>query len=128
MVLWRLRYKLSLRDRAAMFLVRGFEFTHEAGRDWEARYAPLMTQQLRSQRRGLAGKSWYADETDLKVAGKWHYLYRAIARDGNLVDTLLSQTRVWPQPSIPVSLPRSRRGWEWAGPASFSASSATRAR
>jgi hypothetical protein len=43
MVLWRLRYKLSLRDLAEMFLVRGFEFTHEAVRDWEARFAPLIT-------------------------------------------------------------------------------------
>src|SRR5437763_3701732 len=40
-VLWRLRYKLSLRDLAEMFLERGFEFTHEAVRDWEARFAPL---------------------------------------------------------------------------------------
>jgi transposase-like protein len=29
-VLWRLRYKLSLRDVAEMFLERGFAFTHEA--------------------------------------------------------------------------------------------------
>jgi putative transposase len=43
-VLWRLRYKLSLRDLAEMFLVCGFEFTHEAVRDWEARFAPLITQ------------------------------------------------------------------------------------
>src|ERR1043165_946399 len=35
-VLWRLQYKLSLRDLAEMFLVRGFEFTHETVRDWEA--------------------------------------------------------------------------------------------
>jgi transposase-like protein len=37
-VLWRLRYKLSLRDLAEMFLERGWEFTHEAVRDWEARF------------------------------------------------------------------------------------------
>ncbi len=43
-VLWRLRYKLSLRDVAEMFLERGFGFTHEAMRDWEARFAPLITQ------------------------------------------------------------------------------------
>ena len=41
-VLWRLRYKLSLRDLAEMFLERGFEFTHEAARDWETRFAPLI--------------------------------------------------------------------------------------
>jgi putative transposase len=30
-VLWRLRYKLSLRDLAEMFLTRSFIFTYEAG-------------------------------------------------------------------------------------------------
>ena len=29
-VLWRLRYKLSLRDLAEMFLIRGLVFTYEA--------------------------------------------------------------------------------------------------
>jgi putative transposase len=92
-VLWKLRYKLSLRDLAEMFLVRGFEFTHEAVRDWEARFAPLITEQLRSRRRGKAGHSWYLDETYVKGGGKWHYLYRAIDRDGNLVDSMLSEKR-----------------------------------
>jgi putative transposase len=92
-VLWRLRYKLSLRDLAEMFLARGFEFTHEAVRDWEARFAPLITEQLRARRRGKAGRSWYCDETYLKVNGKWCYLYRAIDRDGNLVDSMLSEHR-----------------------------------
>jgi putative transposase len=41
-VLWRLRDILSLRDVAEMFLVRGFVFTHEAVRDWEARFAPFL--------------------------------------------------------------------------------------
>lgn len=92
-VLWRLRYKLSLRDLSEMFLVRGFEFTHEAVREWEARFAPLITAQLRSRRRGKAGRSWYVDETYLKVSGKWHYLYRAIDKAGNLVDSMLSEKR-----------------------------------
>jgi len=43
--------------------------------------------------RGQAGKSWYVDETYIKVHGQWHYLYRAIDREGNLVDTMLSETR-----------------------------------
>jgi len=46
-VLWRLRYKPSLRDFAEMFLERGFEFSHEPVRDLEARSAPLIAQQLR---------------------------------------------------------------------------------
>ena len=92
-VLWRLRYKLSLRDLAEMFLDRGFVFTHEAVRDWEARFAPLLTAHLRAKRRGHAGVSWYVDETYVKVNGKWCYLYRAIDREGNLVDARLSETR-----------------------------------
>ena len=48
-----------------MFLERGFEFTHEAVRDWEARFAPLIADQLRAKRRGQAGRSWYVDETYL---------------------------------------------------------------
>lgn len=92
-VLWRLSYKLSLRDRAEMFLVRGFVFTHETVRDWEGRFAPLITEQLRARRRGKASHSWYSDETYVKVHGKWCYLYRAIDRDGNLVDSMLSEHR-----------------------------------
>lgn len=38
-VLWRLCYKLSLRDLAEMFLERGFVFTHEAVRIWEVTLA-----------------------------------------------------------------------------------------
>jgi len=92
-VLWRLRYKLSLRDRAEMFLERGFAFTHETVREWEARFAPLLADHLRTKRKGQAGRSWHADETYIKVRGVWKYLYRAIDRDGNLVDSMLSEKR-----------------------------------
>jgi putative transposase len=92
-VLWRLRYKLSLRDLAEMFLERGFVFTHETVHDWEARFAPLLADQLRTRRHGQADTSWYVDETYLKVHGKWCYLYRAIDHNGNLVDSMLSEKR-----------------------------------
>jgi putative transposase len=92
-VVWRLRYKLSLRDLAEMFLERGFEFTHEAVREWETRFAPLVADKLRSKRKGQAGRSWHVDETYIKVDGVWKYLYRAIDRAGNLVDSMLSEHR-----------------------------------
>ena len=92
-VLWRLRYKLRLRDLAEMFLARGFVFSHEAVRDWEARFAPLLAARLRAKRRGTIGTKWHADETSVRVNGTWRYRYRAIDRDGNLVDALLSEKR-----------------------------------
>jgi len=45
-VLWRLRYKLSLRDLAEMFLTCGLVFSYEAVRDWEAKLTPALAQNL----------------------------------------------------------------------------------
>ena len=92
-VLWRLRYKLSLRDLPEMFLVRGMVFCHETVRAWEAKLTPALAEELRRRRRGKAGRSWYVDETYLKVDGRWCYLYRAIDRSGALIDVLFSEHR-----------------------------------
>lgn len=92
-VLWRLRYKLSLRYLAEMFLARGFVFTYGVVQAWEVRFAPLLAAQLRAKQRSTAGGKWHVDETYLRVEGRWCYLYRAIDRDGNLVDALLSEKR-----------------------------------
>ncbi len=92
-VLWRLRYKLSFRHVAELLLHRGFEVSYETIRVWEFRFAPLVSENLRSERRGTAGRSWYLDETYIKVSGRWRYLYRAVDRDGNLLDSMLSEHR-----------------------------------
>src|SRR5215510_3949098 len=78
LVLWRFRYKLSLRDLSDMCLDRGMEFPDEAVREWETKLAPTLPQ----HRRGRIGRSWYCDETYLKVKGRWVYVSRAIDRDG----------------------------------------------
>jgi putative transposase len=92
-VLWRFRYKLSLRDLAEMFFQRGIVFTHEAVREWESKLAPLLSETLRKRRHSQVGNSWCVDETYIRVQGQWRYLYRAIDRDGHLVDVRLSTTR-----------------------------------
>jgi transposase-like protein len=61
-----------------------------------AKLLPAMGEALRKRRHGTgrrSGQSWYVDKTYLKVHGRWCYLYRAIDRDGNLIDTMLSATR-----------------------------------
>ena len=53
-----------------------------------------MGDELRKRRREIrrgAGASWLVDETYLKVRGRWTYMYRAIDRDGNLIDAMLSE-------------------------------------
>jgi transposase-like protein len=55
-VLWRLRYKRSLRDLPEMFLIRGIVFSHEVVRDWEAKLTPVLAEGLSRRRRGKVGK------------------------------------------------------------------------
>jgi len=92
-VLWRLRDKLRLRNLAEMFLSRGLVFSHEAVRDWEGRFAPLLADRLRAKRRGHGGMKWHADETYLRVDGRWCSRYRAIDREGNRIEALLRERR-----------------------------------
>ncbi len=95
-VFCRLRYRLTLRDLSEILLLRGFTVSHECVRQWEAKLLPVMGEALRKRRHRTgrsSGRSWYVDETYLKVHGRWCYLYRAIDRDGNLIDTMLSATR-----------------------------------
>jgi putative transposase len=95
-VLWRLRHRLTLRDLAEMFLIHGLVFSHEAVRGWEAKLAPVLAGELRRRRHGRGGARgwhWRVDGTYPKVRGRWCYLYRAIDRDGDLVDTMLGEHR-----------------------------------
>src|SRR3712207_5908227 len=95
-VLWRLRHRLTLPDPDEVFLVRGLVLSHEAVRDWEAKLAPALADELRRRRHGKGGargRHWHVDETYIKVRGRWVYLYRAIDRDGNLADVMLSEHR-----------------------------------
>jgi putative transposase len=111
-VLWRVRYKLSLRDLAEMFLQRGFRFTHETVREWEVRFGPLLAEHLRRKRRKHAGRHWYVDETYVAVKGKWAYLYRAIDSDGQLVDAMLSERRDMAAAQAFFESARSVTGWK----------------
>ena len=96
MVFCGLRRGLTLRDLSEILTLRGIEVSHEAIRDWEAKLLPIMGNALRKRRHGTrrgAGTTWYVDETYLKVRGSLTYLYRAIDRDGNLIDAMLTEHR-----------------------------------
>jgi putative transposase len=62
-------------------------------REWGAKLTPALAENLRLRRRGHIGRSWYVDETYLKVAGRWYYVYRAIDGTGALIDVLFSEHR-----------------------------------
>lgn len=78
---------------AELCLLRSVTLTHKTVRDWEQRFAPYLTNQLKRRRKGKCSTRWHVDETYIKVSGTWVYYYRAIDRDGNLVDAMMSKTR-----------------------------------
>jgi transposase, IS6 family len=56
------------------------------------RFTPLLAEVARPCRHAV-GDRWYADETCVKVAGQWRYVYRAIDRFGQVIDGSVSPRR-----------------------------------
>ncbi len=56
------------------------------------RFTPLLIDAARPCRHA-AGDRWFVDETYVKLAGRWVYLYRAIDQYGQVIDVLVSQKR-----------------------------------
>src|SRR6266851_7109430 len=75
-VRWYLRYSLSYRDLEELMAERGLSLDHSTIARWVLRYAPELSQRIRRHLRRPGG-SWRVDETYIRVAGQWTYLYRA---------------------------------------------------
>ncbi|MCB5412488.1 IS6 family transposase, partial [Pseudogemmobacter faecipullorum] len=59
---------------------------------WVVKFAPLIAARAQVRKRPTAS-SWRMDETYIKVKGRWCYLYRAVDRDGQTLDFMLSDRR-----------------------------------
>jgi transposase-like protein len=46
--------------------------------------------------RHATGDRWFVDETYVKVAGRWRYLYRAVDQYGQVIDVILAEQRDTP--------------------------------
>ena len=91
-VRWYLRYGLSYRDVEELLAERGVCVDHVTVYRWVQRFTPEFVEAARS-RRHCPGDRWFVDETYVKVAGRWTYLYRAIDQYGQVVDVWLSRRR-----------------------------------
>src|SRR5215472_7873155 len=59
---------------------------------WVQHYAPVLNQRIRREMRDRK-RSWRVDETYIKVAGKWAYLYRAVDSSGETIGFMRSPKR-----------------------------------
>ena len=91
-VRWYLRYGLSYRDVEELLAERDVTVDHVTVYRWVQRFTPEFTEAARPGRHA-PGDRWFVDETYVKVAGKWTYLYRAVDQHGQVIDVLLSVRR-----------------------------------
>ena len=91
-VRWYLRYGLSYRDVEELLAERGIAVDHVTVYRWVQRFTLLLIDAGRPCRH-VPGDRWFVDETYLKVAGRWVYLYRAIDQFGQVIDVLASPKR-----------------------------------
>jgi transposase-like protein len=91
-VRWYLSYGLSLRDLKEMMAERGISVDHSTIHRWVVHFAPLLADRFNRRKRAVTGR-WHADETYIKVRGRWTYLYRAIDSNGDTVEFRLSEHR-----------------------------------
>jgi len=91
-VRWYLRYKLSFADISELLLERVANVSRETIREWVQKFGPHIGKILDKKRRKI-GNRWHVDETYVKVAGIWKYVYRAVDGDMEVIDVYVSDHR-----------------------------------
>ncbi len=91
-VRWYLRYGLSYRDLEELLAERGIEVDHVTLYRWVQRFTPELIDAARPCRH-LPGDRWFVDETYVKVAGVWRYVYRSVDQHGQVIDVYVSTRR-----------------------------------
>ena len=89
---WYLRYGLSYRDVEELLAERGIEVDHVTIYRWVQRFTPLLVDAAGPCRHSV-GDRWFVDETYVKVAGTWRYVYRAVDQYGQIIDVFVSRRR-----------------------------------
>jgi transposase-like protein len=91
-VRWCLRYGLSYRNVEQLLAERGITVDHVTIYWWVQRFTPEFIEAARPCRHAPRDR-WFVDETYVKVAGQWTYLYRAVDQHGQVIDVLWSLRR-----------------------------------
>src|ERR687883_1325577 len=86
------RFPLSLRMVEDMLAARGIVVSHETVRQWALKFGREFANRIR-RRLPCAGDKWHLDEVAIKIAGKKHWLWRAVDQDGIVLDVLVQSRR-----------------------------------
>jgi putative transposase len=91
-VRWYAAYPLSYRQVEELMEERGVFVDHATVNRWVIKYSPPLEEAFHHRKRP-AGHSWRMDETYIRVKGEWRSLYRAVDKQGQTIDFLLTEQR-----------------------------------
>src|ERR1041384_8328622 len=86
------RFPLSLRMVEEMVAARGIIVSHESVRQWALKFGQGFANRIR-RRLPRTGDKWHLDEVAVKIAGKKHWVWRAVDQDGLVLDILVQSRR-----------------------------------
>src|SRR5215211_6951668 len=86
------RFPLSLRMVEEMLAARGIEVSHETVRQWAMKFGQGYANQIR-RRLPAPGDKWHLDEVVISIAGRKHWLWRAVDQHGVVLDILVQSRR-----------------------------------
>jgi putative transposase len=86
------RFPLSLRMVEEMLAARGIEVSHETVRQWALKFGQSFATQIR-RRLPAPGDKWHLDEVVISIAGRKHWLWRAVDQHGTVLDILVQSRR-----------------------------------
>ena len=86
------RFPLSLRMVEEMLAARGILVSRETVRQWALKFGQSFANQIR-RRLPVSGDKWHLDEVAISIAGKKHWLWRAVDQHGAVLDILVQSRR-----------------------------------
>jgi putative transposase len=86
------RFPLSLRMVEEMLAARGVSVTYETIRQWGLKFGRELAHRVR-RRAPRRGDKWHLDEVVITMAGKKHWLWRAVDQEGFVLDVLVQSRR-----------------------------------
>lgn len=86
------RFTTSLRDVEEMLAERGIDVSYETIRCWANKFGPAIAANIR-RARPRTDSVWHLDEMVVRIKGQRMYMWRAVDREGEVLDMLVQKRR-----------------------------------
>jgi len=87
------RFPLSLRMVEDLLAQRGIVVSHQTIRSWAEKFGRSFAGHIRKRSAEKLGDKWHLDEVVFTIAGKKHWLWRAVDQEGFVLDVLVQSRR-----------------------------------